>query len=82
MKEAFHFFECTCGEQAEVRCDNWREAWAAAKAAGWRCHKVEENVWIRQCPKCVRAFAARKHQQRQIEKWLLARMPAASELRH
>jgi hypothetical protein len=46
-------FECdSCDEAFSGRDgEEFQEAWARAKEAGWRCRQVG-NDWVRGCPDC------------------------------
>lgn len=50
--------ECDeCDRKEEIYFGTWAEAWADAKADGWRAWRDKTNTWCHSCPECVRAKA-------------------------
>ena len=41
--------------QTEIYFGDWHEAWAEAKADGWRAWKDKTDEWCHTCPSCVEA---------------------------
>lgn len=50
----------TCPEHIETECDDFNEAKAAAKKAGWRTYIGPDKEWADSCPPCVEDFAKSK----------------------
>jgi hypothetical protein len=50
----------TCPEHFDTECDNFDEAKAAAKKAGWRTYLGPGDLWANSCPPCVDDFAKSK----------------------
>ena len=45
--------ECDkCGTEDEFDGDTFQEAWADAKADGWRAYKDDSDEWCHSCPNC------------------------------
>lgn len=54
----FHCDECP--EHIETEADNFNEALAIAKAAGWRTFIGPDKKWAHTCPSCVEKFTKEK----------------------
>lgn len=47
-------FVCdNCDEEFQIAGGDFKEAWAAAKADGWRCFQDDDEQWVHRCPDCV-----------------------------
>lgn len=45
----------SCDETYEVQSHGFEDAWAEAKAEGWRCWPDEDTGdWMHKCPECRR----------------------------
>ena len=46
--------ECDlCGQVFEGESGEWNEVWPLAKAEGWQAKKVDESIWMHNCPDCA-----------------------------
>ena len=51
-------FSCdSCAENIEVEADGFGDAWAEAKAQGWRAYIGPDKKFAHSCPSCCEYFA-------------------------